>query len=189
VRAELTRPGRKVRLAKVTITANGIEIARAAALQIRRGDLQAPPNEPDPPPPGPADLEDWGEGWAGRGAYFHSEGVELRPLPQADPRRPKTVWIRLRTHPIAGHPTSPLSRILAAADFPNGVSLRLDPTRFASINPELTVHIQREPQGEWVCVDAETYLEPDGTGLAEAVLYDERGRLGRATQALIVESR
>ena len=189
VHAELTRPGRKVRLARASIEANGLEVARAIALQIRKGELEAPPNEPDPPPPGPADLGDWGEGWAGRGAYFHSQGVELRPLPGADPKRPRTVWVRLRTDPIAGEPASALSRVLAAADFPNGVSLRLDPARFVSINPELTVHVQREPEGEWVCLDAETYLEPDGTGLAEAVLYDQTGRLGRTTQALIVESR
>ena len=189
VRADLTRPGRKVRLARASIAANDMEVARALALQIRRGEVETPPNEAVPPPPGPADLEDWGEGWAGRGAYFHSQGVELRPLPGADPKRPKTVWIRLRTNPIADNPPSPLSRVLAAADFPNGVSLRLDPARFVSINPELTVHVQREPEGEWVCLDAETYLEPDGTGLAEAVLYDERGRLGRATQSLIVEAR
>lgn len=190
VSAEITRPGRKVRLVAVSIEAGGQQVTRAVALQVRRGDLpDLPVNEPSQPPPGPAGLKSWGEGWAGEGAYYHSQGVELLPQPGADPRRPKQVWIRLRTDPVAGEPATPLQRILAAADFPNGVSLRADPRRFLSINPELTVHVQREPAGEWVALDAETYLERDGSGLAEGVLYDERGRLGRTAQSLIVELR
>lgn len=189
VNAEITRPGRKVRLVAVSIAAEGREVTRATALQIRRTEIDVPANEPAPPPPGPSGLKRWGEGWAGEGAYYHSQGVELLPQPGADPKRPRTVWIRLRTEPVDSRPASPLQRILAAADFPNGVSLRADPRQFISINPELTVHVQREPAGEWVALDAETYLEKDGTGLAEGVLYDERGRLGRTTQSLIVEAR
>ena len=190
VEAALLRPGRKVRLVQASIAAQGREVARAVALQVRRGDLRVEASGADPPPePHAESLQEWSEGWAGHGAYFHTLGVELRPLPGSDPRRPATVWVRLRTQPIAGCETTPLMRVLAAADFPNGVSLRADPQFYVSINPELTVHVQREPRGEWVCLKAETYLESDATGLAEGVLYDREGRVGRATQSLIIEPR
>ena len=190
VHASLLRPGRKGRLVQVSIAAHGKEVARAVALQVRRGELHPGANADDPPPEPHADsLDGWSEGWAGQGAYFHTLGVELRPLPGADPRHPRNVWVRLRTQPIAGHATTPLMRVLAAADFPNGVSLRADPREYLSINPELTVHVQREPRGEWVGLTAETYLEADATGLAEGVLYDEDGRIGRAAQSLIIEPR
>ena len=38
-------------------------------------------------------------------------------------------------------------------------------------------------------LDAVTYPEPHGIGLADTVLWDERGRLGRAAQTLVVRSR
>jgi hypothetical protein len=45
------------------------------------------------------------------------------------------------------------------------------------------------PEGEWVCVDAVTLPQPHGTGTAESVLSDERGRIGRALQTLLVAER
>ena len=54
------------------------------------------------------------------------------------------------------------------------------------INPDLTLYIEREPVGEWICLEARTIIAPDGIATAESVLYDERGRVGRATQALLV---
>ena len=40
------------------------------------------------------------------------------------------------------------------------------------------------PAGEWVCLEASTYPEQNGIGLADTALYDERGRIGRAAQTL-----
>src|SRR5436305_883318 len=54
------------------------------------------------------------------------------------------------------------------------------------IGPDLTLYIDRPPVGEWVCVDARTSIAEDGVGIADSVLYDERGRVGRATQALLI---
>jgi Acyl-CoA thioesterase C-terminal domain len=41
--------------------------------------------------------------------------------------------------------------------------------------------------GEWVCLDSVTRV--DGLGLAETTLWDERGRIGRAAQTLLVRRR
>jgi len=40
-----------------------------------------------------------------------------------------------------------------------------------------------------VGLDAVTYPEPNGIGLADTSLWDERGRLGRAAQTLVVRAR
>jgi acyl-CoA thioesterase len=49
--------------------------------------------------------------------------------------------------------------------------------------------MNRLPVGEWVLVDAKTWLERHGTGLAEGALYDTEGRVGRSIQGLLVERR
>lgn len=45
------------------------------------------------------------------------------------------------------------------------------------------------PATEWVGLDAITIPQPTGIGLADTVLHDERGLLGRALQTLLVRRR
>jgi hypothetical protein len=51
------------------------------------------------------------------------------------------------------------------------------------------VSLAREPVGEWILLDAESWIGPDGSGLAMARLADASGYFGRATQSLVVEKR
>ena len=57
------------------------------------------------------------------------------------------------------------------------------------MNPELTVFMLREAEGEWIGNDAVTAIDPGGIGLADATLHDEQGPIGRALQALYVSKR
>ena len=77
----------------------------------------------------------------------------------------------------------------AAADFGNGVSRILDFQRHLFVNTDLSIHLSREPTGEWVLLDARTRIEPDGAGLAASTLYDERGPIGLSAQSLFVAER
>jgi hypothetical protein len=90
---------------------------------------------------------------------------------------------------IPGEQPSPLQRVLAAADSGNGVSAALDWRRFLFINVDLTVHLHRAPEGEWVCLEAVTLPESNGIGMADTRLHDERGPIGRAVQTLLVAER
>ena len=80
---------------------------------------------------------------------------------------PAMVWMRSRVPLVAGEPTSPLQRVLIAADAGNGVSAALDWRRYLFINTDLSVHLKRLPEGDWVGLDAVTYPEPNGIGLAD----------------------
>jgi hypothetical protein len=102
---------------------------------------------------------------------------------------PSTAWFRLRVPLVAGEEPSPLQRLAAAGDFGNGISATLSWDDYVFINPDLTVYVDRQPVGEWICLQAETIIAPDGIGTAESVLYDRRGRVGRAIQALLVAPR
>src|ERR1700674_1320539 len=183
-----TSPCKRVQLLEATISGPDGDAARATGLRIRKAPTEVPPEVEEPPTPGPEQLAPWTRSWAEQLDAFHSRGVEIRPV-DGSSMSPGLVWIRAQLPIVEGEELTPLQRALAAADFPNGVSLRLDPARYLSINPELTVHLHREPEGEWVHLAARTFISPDGTGVAEGVLSDLRGRFGRSMQSLMLEPR
>jgi hypothetical protein len=61
--------------------------------------------------------------------------------------------------------------------------------QFTFVNPELTVFMLREPEGDWIGNDAITAIDPGGIGLADATLHDRHGPFGRALQSLYVAAR
>lgn len=196
VTSALVRPGRKVQVVEVTITDDaGSRLARASVLAIRRRGVTLPTDVvvADAPPRMPAadtvgDLAGWN--FPASHTAFHLDATEHRLVAGSisDPG-PVTDWIRLATPVFPGRPASPLQRVMAAADFLNGVSWTLSGVDWVFINPDLTVTLQRLPEGEDVAVEAVTRIGPDGTGTAEADLYDPAGRIGRAVQTLLVEPR
>jgi hypothetical protein len=192
VASEVVRPGRSVELVAASMTEAGGDaarpVARATAWRLRT-DARVAALDSGPPPPGPD---------AGAERPFFPTGQDVGYHTAMDYRfvdggftepGPARVWLRMRQPLVAGEPISPLARVLVAADSGNGVSAALDYRRHVFINTELTVHLIREPAGEWVHLDAVTYVGPHGVGLSETVLYDETGRLGRGAQTLLVRRR
>ncbi len=80
-------------------------------------------------------------------------------------------------------------RAAMTGDFCNGVSSVLDFNEWTFINADLTISLARMPVGEWILLDAQTWLGDQGAGLAFAKLGDERGYFGRAIQSLVIERR
>jgi hypothetical protein len=123
------------------------------------------------------------------GTSFASTGMEMRWFGDPWTLGPGRVWMRLRHPLLPGEPLTPLARLAATADFGNGISATLPFEEYLFINADLTIHLQRPPQGEWIGLDARTLLHSGGTGLAESVLHDESGPVGRAFQTLVVQPR
>jgi len=69
------------------------------------------------------------------------------------------------------------------------VSIVLDFATHMFVNPDLSVHLSRHPIGEWVCIDARTTIDPNGIGIADTAIHDERGPIGRGVQSLFVARR
>jgi hypothetical protein len=186
--ASVARPGRRVQLLEGSMWApEGVEVVRARALRVARAGLDAGAHEP--PPAGPETGVP--DGLDSRGVTtFPSDAMELRFIAgRFREPGPSTTWFRLLVPLVAGEEPSGRQRLAAAADFPNGIATELSWERYVFINPDLTLYVEREPEGEWICLDASMRVVEGGVGFSEAVLYDERGRVGRSLQSLYVAPR
>jgi acyl-coenzyme A thioesterase PaaI-like protein len=189
VTAEVARAGRQVTHLRAAATAGGQEVCRATALCIRRAHLDLAAVAPAPPPPaGPGASAPFDFPFFSAARGYHT-AMECRFARGVFGRGPVAAWMRMRVPLVAGEAPSPLQRVIVAADSGNGVSVVLDLARWTFVNPDLTVYLHRAAQGEWICLDAATSAQPDGVGLADTALHDERGAIGRSLQSLLVAPR
>ena len=121
---------------------------------------------------------------------FATSGMEMSFLTDPWGPGPARVWMRMRHPLLPDEPApTPLVSLAATADFGNGVSAELPFDRYLFINADLTIHLWRPPRGEWIGLDAHTLLPGGGMGIAESVLHDTSGPVGRAFQTLVVQPR
>lgn len=100
---------------------------------------------------------------------------------------PTTAWVNLACDLVEGEEPSEVERLVALADTANGIGARLDPTRFAFLNTEMTVHLHSPPVGPWYGLESETSVGPDGVGMSAAVIHTDSGPIGRVAQSVLVE--
>jgi len=192
LQTRILRPGRRVQLIEATLLADEQEVARATALRIRSEAVAAPPGAAEPPPHGgpaasaPIHMPAFEQG----PTMFARDGMEVRFANGAFADvGPAFAWFRLQVPLVGGEHPSPLQRLAAAGDFGNGIATAVSWATQVFINPDLTLYVERLPEGEWVGLDAITRVGGAGTGVSDSALYDERGRVGRAQQGLYVAER
>lgn len=208
----ISRPGRRVQALEGELAADGVTVCRASALRLVATPEELPElalaqvqaARPDAIA-GPQDgqhvhftLDETDH------KSFASSAMDMRflsgapltgELPELDapsehaPSGAAKVWMRLRYPLLPGEPLTPIARVAATSDFGNGVATVLPFEQYLFINADLTISLDRRPQGEWIALDARTLLHPGGIGWAESIVHDERGPVARATQALVVQPR
>ncbi len=185
---EVLRQGRKIQLCAVRLFAGGVLTVGATVLKIK---LQAdPPDDviepavdlplPDLLPAHPADFS----------SSPFVTGMSLRAARGSfGVPGPGAIWYRADRTLVEGSAISQAMRAVVASDFCNGTSAVLDFRHWTFLNADLTVNLAREPVGEWILLDAESWIGPDGAGLAMARLADTKGYFGRCVQSLVIEKR
>ncbi|HEV2568761.1 thioesterase family protein [Sphingomonas sp.] len=191
IETTVLREGRKIQLVQVRLTAGDAEVTRAVVLKVRTADQPLPDtiSLPGLEEAMPEDVKGAGMGLPA-GAINFGAKFDIRRISGgfSDPG-PGKVWFRQHRQLIRGEVLSPAMRATAVADFSNGISALLPFTEWTFINGDLTVSLAREPEGEWIFSDAQTWASPDGTGSATARLADRRGYFGHAIQSLLLERR
>jgi acyl-Coa thioesterase superfamily protein/acyl-CoA thioesterase superfamily protein len=188
VQTQVLRSGRSVELVQAELHTGGRAAARATAWRVLDVELDLPehpavevevPSFPDAATATP-------EGWTG--GYLHAMEWRQAAGAWASPGA-ATIWGRMRYPLVPGEEPTGLQRIMAIADSGNGVSFVLPFEEWVFINPDLTVHLAREPRGEWICLDAATTVSKRGFGLAASRLFDSDGLVARGAQSLYVARR
>jgi acyl-CoA thioesterase superfamily protein/acyl-Coa thioesterase superfamily protein len=186
---EVLREGRKIQLCAVRLLANDVVVVRATVLKIRVQAPALPPEVVDSPIelPGPE---------AGRPLARRFSGDSFVTGISASVVRgglmtsgPGAIWYRVDRPIVEGAAISQVMRTVVAADFSNGTSSVLDFDKWTFINADLSVSLSRPPVGDWILLDAESWIGPDGAGIAASRLGDSQGYFGRAVQSLVIEQR
>jgi acyl-coenzyme A thioesterase PaaI-like protein len=187
--AEVLRPGRSVSLGEARLYdgAGGRLVAVARGWSFPTGSAGPEPDQkPLPHQPGDGVEKEpppsWHRGYLDSMEWRWIEGSVTHP-------GPGVVWMRQRLPLVHGEEPTGLQRLLACVDSASGISAELDVGQWNFLNTDLTVHLLRPPEGEWLCVDARTTLGPGAVGMALSTVYDERGLVARSAQALLVVRR
>ena len=167
IESEILREGRKIQLCAVRLRAAGVIVVAATVLKIKVQEHKLPP-EADIEPvtlPGPMQSRE-------RAGGFFLQPVRHRHVAARRPRPvrragPGAIWYRVDRPIVEGAAVSQAMRAMVAADFCNGTSAVLDFRHWTFLNADLTVNFARQPVGEWILLDAESWIGPDGAGLVD----------------------
>ena len=193
VEVEVIRPGAKVGVLEATLTrvSDDTVVARARALRIRTADLDFGVPSDDEVPGFPDHDTDLGAGQPDGKPHiaFHTTAVQHRfARGMFGVAGPAFDWIRLAVPVVPGEEPTGWQRAAAAADFGNGVSSAVPfDGKTLFINPDLTIHLWREPVGEWVGMDSRTFVSSTGIGASDTAMWDLDGRIGRTNQSLLFD--
>jgi hypothetical protein len=189
LQTEVLREGRKIQLCAVRLLAEGVVVVGATVLKIKTQALDLPSEVADVAVelPGPDQARE-------ENVNFSSSpfvtGISLRAARgRFGVPGPGAIWYRVDRPLVEASAVSQVMRAVVAADFCNGTSAALDFREWTFINADLTVNFARQPAGAWILLDAESWVGPDGAGIASARLADESGYFGRAIQSLVIEKR
>ena len=184
VAARALRDGKRVQSLLAELAIDGQVLARATATRIRvqpglvpRESLRpAPPA--DQPPEFPSEVSPIGRGVSCFHDCLEVRGGDARDAPLV--RR----WFRLVRPLVAGEEPSPTVRVASVADMIVSCGEFIGPD-WISINPEVSLQIERLPVGEWIGTASEARFGDDGIGMSEGVLFDRGGRVGRAAKSTL----
>jgi hypothetical protein len=119
---------------------------------------------------------------------FSGDAVRMR-YPAGEDQRPGATTSWMNTGPLLPTETpTPFQAICPLADCGNAFGRHAEPWEIAFVNADLTIALHRDPVGEWFGSRAVSWWQPGGVGLAEALLFDDRGPVGRALQTMVLRA-
>jgi hypothetical protein len=193
VRTRVVRGGRRIQGVEASIRSGDVEVARATGLRIRRAD-DLPELEAgfaiDPELGGPPEqVPDLVERSAVPLIPGFARAVEIDHQAAEACGTPSNVWSRLRCRVVEGEETAPVVGLVSQVDFASGTGNAMDYARYTSINPDLTIHVIREPRSDWIGIRGITRRADDGIGQSLATAHDLEGPVAHVAASLLLDRR
>ncbi len=189
IATEVLREGRKIQLCEVKLLAEGVQVVGATVLKIKQQTLPLPDDVKELPVTLPSPEDSLVEDGHAATSPFAGMVAMRAARGRFGQAGAGAIWFRVEHPLIEGEAISQAMRAVVAADFSNGTASTLDFRAWTYINADLTISLARQPVGEWILLDGESSIGPDGAGLAMSRLADRQGYFGRAVQSLVIEKR
>ncbi len=176
------RPGRSIELVEASLSHAGRPAVTMRGWFLQEGDTSSVAGTAFTPIPALEDHQEWdpSQEWPG-GALAALSCRRLRHAPGRG-----SFWLSSKIPLVDDAPVGPIPRAALLFDFANGMVTREDPEAVFFPNLDLTAHLLREPQGEWLGFDTSVSFSATGTGLTHSILHDAAGPLGSLSQILTV---
>ncbi|RJQ79882.1 thioesterase family protein [Pseudonocardiaceae bacterium YIM PH 21723] len=189
VRTTTLRDGKSVQLLGAELNCDGRTIAKLRAWRHLISDtsivadpLSTPGSTPEDSP-----VYHW-PGSFGDSGYIDS--VEWRAAEDAIGSRGTGIcWARPTVPLVDGEPMTNLQNLLTVVDSTSGISSPVNGDDWWFQNTDLTVHLHRQPEGDWVGIQGHATFGATGTAVAAGVTWDRTGQVGHTAQTLLVRKR
>lgn len=163
VTTEVLREGRRIRVTEAKVVTSIGVVARASAVQLRRGE--------QPPDPIPTRTPRWN---APDPAALTQSYTEFTA--DGDPSR-RRMWIRESRPLVAGEALTPFVRVALCADEASPVAHRGE-HELEFINADYTLCLSRDPVGEFIGLEALGHVSDAGVAVGPCTMHDVNGPIG-----------
>lgn len=191
IRTSVQREGRRIKLVDGALIQNGITVARASALFLRRGEhpggqVWSAPIEMPPLPtnsngfPAAMPFHIWGYGATAAG----NPGIAAGEWEQSHSQ--KFAWARLFRPMVQGHPLTPFTRLAFVGDITSSLT-HWGTGGLRYINADYTVTASRLPDGEYVGLAAVSHYGTAGVATGSATLFDRHGPIGTSSALALAQ--
>ena len=194
VETRVLRAGRRIQSVEANLFDKETQVARATGLRIRREPAMSiveTTETLDPilglPPQGPVPPFQPRAGFEMPPGFINAIDFIRDDSPK--PGEPATVWARMRCRLVEGEETTPILRLATLSDFASGTGNDMDYSKYTSINPDLTIHVLREPRSEWIGIRGLTRRAKDGIGQSHATIHDLEGPIANVSASLLLDRR
>lgn len=190
VHSSVVRDGRRLRLVDAVMTQNGVMVARASALFLRRSEHTTDKvwTMPMTMPEIPAELDAVNDDHLmlfqsyGRDRVAGSPGVGVDEWAHGGQ---KFAWVRETKPLVDDEPLSPFTRAAMAGDVTSSIThWGTDGLQF--INADYTVTLSRLPEGPYIGLASVTHYGHGGVGTGVATLFDALGPIGSGMATALV---
>lgn len=187
VDVEAIRTGRRVAVFRTLIRSEGKLLTQATTLCLRAaagyGSVGTDHGHQPPPSPdaaAPVTVEREGNRWVS-----YPSTLEMRHVNPPGGGEPPVSWIRPDAPVLDDAPFTPAVQAASIADFVSPFA-NMQPGRSGYVNADITLYLNRMPEGDWHYLRILSRAANDGVAAAQAVLGDRRGAYGACSAASLI---